>query len=99
MLEGASHLVIGPLVHANLKKLSWTSHMQGNLHVRFWPAGFPSVSNNLASARRWRTSPHYCPFLLESFFEEGQFDIFLPNLSIIKYGWYHFYVFRFFRTV
>ncbi|KAH0447284.1 hypothetical protein IEQ34_023888 [Dendrobium chrysotoxum] len=25
----------------------------------------------------------------------GQFDIFLPNPSIIKYGWYHFYVFRF----
>ncbi|KAJ9536089.1 hypothetical protein OSB04_un000745 [Centaurea solstitialis] len=27
------HLVIGPLVHANPKKLSRTSHMQGNLHV------------------------------------------------------------------
>jgi len=64
MLEGASHLVIGPLVHANPKKLSGTSHMQGNLHVWFWP-GFPSVSNNLASARRWRTSPNYCPFILE----------------------------------
>ncbi|PUZ39214.1 hypothetical protein GQ55_9G268200 [Panicum hallii var. hallii] len=36
----------------------------GNLHVWFWP-GFPSVSNNLASARRWRTSPNYCPFILE----------------------------------
>ena len=24
-----------------------------------------SVSNNLASARRWRTSPNYSPFLLE----------------------------------
>ena len=35
--------------------------MQGNLHVWFWP-GFPEVSNNLASARRWRTSPNYCPF-------------------------------------
>nr|GEY30009.1 hypothetical protein [Tanacetum cinerariifolium] len=34
------HLVIGPLVHANSKKLSRTSHMQGNLHVWFWP-GFP----------------------------------------------------------
>jgi len=56
--------VIGPLVHANPKKLSRTSHMQGNLHVWFWP-GFPSVSNNLASARRWRTSPNYCPFILE----------------------------------
>jgi hypothetical protein len=66
--------------------------MQGNLHVWFWP-GFPSVSNNLASARRWRTSPNYCPFILESFFEEGQFYIFLPNPSIIKYGWYHFDVF------
>ncbi|KAK4414717.1 hypothetical protein Salat_2578600 [Sesamum alatum] len=64
MLEGASHLVIGPLVHANLKKLSRTSHMQGNLHVWFWP-GFPEVSNNLASARRWHTSPNYCLFILE----------------------------------
>ena len=58
------HLVIGLLVHANPKKLSRTSHMQGNLHVWFWP-GFPEVSNNLASARRWRTSPNYCPFILE----------------------------------
>ena len=58
------HWVIGPLVHANPKKLSRTSHMQGNLHVWFWP-GFPEVSNNLASARRWRTSPNYCPFILE----------------------------------
>ncbi|GMH02274.1 hypothetical protein Nepgr_004113 [Nepenthes gracilis] len=36
------HLVIGPLVHANSKKLSRTSHMQGNLHVWFWP-GFPEI--------------------------------------------------------
>ena len=76
--------------------------MQGNLHVWFWPSTpygalfIEAVSNNLASARRWRTSPNYCPFILESFFEEGQFDIFLPNTSIIKYGWYHFDVFRFF---
>uniref|UniRef100_A0A7N0UUQ5 NADH dehydrogenase subunit 2 n=1 Tax=Kalanchoe fedtschenkoi TaxID=63787 RepID=A0A7N0UUQ5_KALFE len=27
--------------------------------------GLLSVSNNLASARRWRTSPNYCPFILE----------------------------------
>ena len=27
-----------------------------------------AVSNNLASARRWRTSPNYWPFILESFF-------------------------------
>ena len=55
--------------------------MQGNLHVWFWPSTpygalfIEAVSNNLASARRWRTSPNYCPFILESFFEEGQFDI------------------------
>ncbi|KAM7249636.1 hypothetical protein ACFE04_011467 [Oxalis oulophora] len=30
--------------------------------------------------------------------QEGQFYIFLPNPSIIKYGRYHFDVFRFFRT-
>ncbi|KAG2481381.1 hypothetical protein PVAP13_J668401 [Panicum virgatum] len=59
--------LVSNVVHANPKKLSRTSHMQGNLHVWFWP-GFPSVSNNLASARRWRTSPNYCPFILESFF-------------------------------
>ncbi|KAL4192803.1 hypothetical protein AMTRI_Chr06g173810 [Amborella trichopoda] len=36
MREGASHFVIGPLVHANPKKLSRTSHMQGNLHMWSW---------------------------------------------------------------
>ncbi|KAL2931306.1 NADH-ubiquinone oxidoreductase chain 2 [Bienertia sinuspersici] len=40
---GHPHLVIGPLVHANLKKLSRTSHMQGNLHEWFWP-GFPEAT-------------------------------------------------------
>ncbi|KAL0305279.1 UNVERIFIED_CONTAM: hypothetical protein Scaly_2990300 [Sesamum calycinum] len=42
MLEGASPLSDRPLVHANPKKLSRTSHMQGNLHVWFWP-GFPET--------------------------------------------------------
>ena len=37
------HLVINPQVHASLNKWSWTSHMQGNLHVRFWP-GFPELA-------------------------------------------------------
>ncbi|KAH0445431.1 hypothetical protein IEQ34_025472 [Dendrobium chrysotoxum] len=38
-------------------------------------------------------------FFWNHFFRKDQFDIFLPNPSIIKYGWYHFYVFRFFRTI
>jgi hypothetical protein len=67
----------------------------GKSNVWFWP---PSVSNNHAFARRWRTSPNYRPFFPESFFEERRFYIFSPNLSIIKYGWYHPDVFRLFRT-
>ncbi|KAJ1680781.1 hypothetical protein LUZ63_023998 [Rhynchospora breviuscula] len=46
----------------------------GNLHVWFWP-GFPSVSNNLASARHWRTSPNYCPFILDNFLRRDNFTV------------------------
>ncbi|KAK4412287.1 hypothetical protein Salat_2980300 [Sesamum alatum] len=67
--------------------------------------GASPLSDRSASSRKSEEvitdEPHagkLARVVLAGFPEEGQFYIFLPNPSIIKYGWYHFDVFRFFRT-
>ena len=64
MLEGASPLSDRSASSRKSKEVITDEPHAGKL-ARVVLAGLPEVSNNLASARRWRTSPNYCPFILE----------------------------------